>query len=91
MTIIDRLARNAQKQKVYRHIVRGRATCVSYATAKKHADMYFLYTYTNITHVRLGKLFGVSTSRSIQIVDKVRGYKGGNLAFTICHPRKSCM
>jgi DNA-directed RNA polymerase sigma subunit (sigma70/sigma32) len=90
VTIIDRLARNAQKQREYRHIVRGRGPGVSEKTAKRIADMYFLRKYAQMGFGQLGRLFKVSRERARQIAGK-DNKRNRRMEFTICHPKKSCM
>jgi hypothetical protein len=86
--IIDRLARNAQKQKEYRHIVRGRGAAISHATAKRIADVFFLRKYAGLSYGDLARLYKVSRTRARQIAH-LQGAR--HHRFTICHPKKSCM
>jgi DNA-directed RNA polymerase sigma subunit (sigma70/sigma32) len=83
--IIARLRRNAEKQRRYRHIVRGRALGTSRATAKRIADINFLHHYAGMSLAQLARLYGVSRERVRQIAAKREA------TFTICHPKKSCM
>jgi hypothetical protein len=84
--IISRLRRNAQKQKEYRHIVRGRKPGVSYATSKRIADIFFLHKYAGVGFAALGRLYSVSRTRAQQISSKDHCFE-----FKVCHPKKSCM
>lgn len=90
MNIIDRLARNAQKQKEYRHLVRGRSSNVSYRVAKRIADIYFLHKYAGLSTVHLSRMYGVTHQRIWQIAN-LRSRRDGDMEFTICHPKRSCM
>jgi DNA-directed RNA polymerase sigma subunit (sigma70/sigma32) len=86
-SIIDRLRRNARKQKEYRHIVRGRSRLTSYENARRQADIYFLRTYTDMTLKAIGNL----TNRSAERVRQIGGKRDRAFEFTVCHPSKSCM
>ena len=83
--IVDRLRRNGEKQRFYRHIVRGRMAGVSHATAKRIADICFLQRYAGLSGGQLARLYGVSRERIRQIASKRQP------TFTVCHPKKSCM
>jgi DNA-directed RNA polymerase sigma subunit (sigma70/sigma32) len=86
-SIIERLRRNALKQKEYRHIVRGRSAIASYEVAKRQADIYFLRKYAGLTLSKLAAMQGVSPERVRQIGNR----RLQSFNFTICHPKKSCM
>jgi hypothetical protein len=82
--IVDRLARNARKQREFRHLVRGKH--LPYSMLKRIADIYFLYHYAGLRQSQLARIFKVSRTRIKQIINKDRG-----LNFTVCHPRRSCL
>ena len=88
MNIIERLARNAEKQQRYRMIIRGRAgaTYAPYHVRKRIADILFLYKYAGWRKSKLARHFGVSPERIRQIVARA-DHKNPS----ICHPRGSCL
>jgi len=90
-SIIDRLHRNAVKQRLFRRFVR-RGIDIHYAnfSAKRAADIYFLVHYTGMPRKRAAELFGVTTETVRQILIKGDKFRKLN-SFQICHPRGSCL
>jgi len=83
--IIERLRRNAKKQREFRHIVRRD---IQFGDRKRIADIYFLANYANMSMGKIAKLFGISRERVRQIRNRVLSRK---MRFTICHPKGSCL
>jgi hypothetical protein len=89
MNIIDRLHRNAVKQRLFRRFVRRRDS-QEHPSDKRTADIYFLVHYAGMSKKHAAELFGVSQTRVGQIISK--GDKLIKLnSFQICHPRGSCL
>ena len=90
MTIIDRLRRNAEKQRIYRHFVRrGYRT---FAQRKRMADAFFLANYAKMKHAKVAKIVGLSRARVSQIA--LNGFAHAvqeGYAPRFCHPRGSCL
>jgi hypothetical protein len=88
MTVIDRLALNARKQKEFRAIVRHLGSSNGNRNAKQRsADIYFLWKYAGWDRRHLARHYAISYERVRQIL--MAGERAPS--FTICHPKASCM
>ena len=88
-SVIDRLHRNAVKQRLFRRFVRRRDS-QEHPSAKRMADIYFLVHYAGMSRKRAAEMFGVSQERVSQILKKGDRFIELN-SFQICHPRGSCL
>ena len=85
MHVVDRLVRNSQKQKEYRHIITG--TNVGWLGRKRMADAFFLRKYAGLTLKKVAIICDYTPERVRQIVLTYER----DTQFTICHPARSCM
>lgn len=81
--IVDRLARNARKQREYRTFM----LYMGKAGSKRSADAYFLHKYAGLTHQKIADLFSVSRGRVGQMI---RCRTEQEFSVTVCHPRGTC-
>lgn len=88
-SIIDRLHRNAVKQRLYRRFVRSQISSRK-ATLARTASVYFCIHYAGMSRKRAGEIFSISQERIRQIVNKGDKFLYLN-SFQVCHPRGSCL